>query len=113
MKCYKHKKKEATGVCSICSKGICRECAVEIDNKLYCKEDVNRHFSKSSKLDIKELDKSYKEEHLMKENSEDEQQTSDNGALTDPNNKIMSYLYDGERLLSHYQNFYATNRRLI
>ncbi len=44
MKCYKHPKIDAVGVCSECGKGICEKCAVEIGGKLYCKSDADRVF---------------------------------------------------------------------
>jgi len=36
MKCYVHRENEAIGVCSVCFKAICAECAHEKDGKLVC-----------------------------------------------------------------------------
>lgn len=44
MKCFKHPKAEAVGVCKECGEGICSKCAVEIGKKLYCKDDANKVF---------------------------------------------------------------------
>lgn len=44
MKCYKHPKVVAVGVCSQCGKGVCDKCAVEIGGKLYCKSDADKVF---------------------------------------------------------------------
>ena len=38
MKCYIHPKIDALGTCSDCGKGLCKECAVEVGNKLKCRE---------------------------------------------------------------------------
>ncbi len=48
MKCFKHPSKDATGTCSSCGKGICADCAVEVDDKLLCKECVAKGKSKKS-----------------------------------------------------------------
>jgi len=44
MKCYNHPKADAVGVCSLCGKGVCSKCAVEIGGKLYCKPDADKVF---------------------------------------------------------------------
>ena len=44
MKCYKHPKVEAVGVCKECGEGICQKCSVEIGKKLYCKDDADKVF---------------------------------------------------------------------
>ncbi len=36
MNCYRHQSHSAVGVCKACMKGICTECAVEIDGALAC-----------------------------------------------------------------------------
>lgn len=44
MNCYNHPEIDAIGVCKSCSKGVCRECVVDLDKGLACKnsceEDV-------------------------------------------------------------------------
>jgi hypothetical protein len=37
MKCFYHPKKDAVGMCSNCNKGVCTDCAREIDGMVYCK----------------------------------------------------------------------------
>lgn len=37
MKCYYHEDKDAVGICTLCEKGICKDCAIEYNGKLYCK----------------------------------------------------------------------------
>jgi hypothetical protein len=44
MKCYKHPKVDAIGVCHECGEGICSKCAVKIAGKLYCKDDADKVF---------------------------------------------------------------------
>jgi len=36
MRCFKHPDREAVGMCKVCNKGLCSECAVEIDGFLFC-----------------------------------------------------------------------------
>ncbi|MFH0829915.1 MAG: hypothetical protein V1887_02015 [Candidatus Aenigmatarchaeota archaeon] len=47
MKCYKHPKVNAVGVCRECGEGICKKCSVEIGGKLYCKGDADKVFGTS------------------------------------------------------------------
>ena len=47
MKCYKHPKSDAVGVCHECGEGICSKCAVKIAGKLYCKDDADKVFGAS------------------------------------------------------------------
>jgi hypothetical protein len=42
MRCFKHPKSEAVGICSSCNKGVCTRCAVEKDGKVYCKDCVSK-----------------------------------------------------------------------
>jgi len=44
MKCYKHPKVNAVGVCRECGEGICKKCSVEIGGKIYCKSDADKVF---------------------------------------------------------------------
>ena len=37
MKCYVHPEAEAIGACPKCGRAICRECAVEVQGKLICR----------------------------------------------------------------------------
>jgi len=36
MKCYYHEKLDAVGTCKSCSKGLCRECAIDLGKGLAC-----------------------------------------------------------------------------
>jgi len=38
MNCYLHPENEAVGTCTSCGRPICHECAVELQNKLVCRE---------------------------------------------------------------------------
>jgi hypothetical protein len=38
MNCYVHPDNEAIGTCTSCGRPTCRECAVEMENKLVCRE---------------------------------------------------------------------------
>jgi len=42
MRCFKHPKSEAVGICSSCNKGVCSKCAVEEDGKVYCRDCLAR-----------------------------------------------------------------------
>ncbi|MCX6775719.1 MAG: hypothetical protein NT130_02625 [Candidatus Micrarchaeota archaeon] len=42
MRCFKHPKSEAVGICSSCNKGVCSKCAVEEDGKVYCRDCLSR-----------------------------------------------------------------------
>lgn len=42
MKCYNHEDKDAVGICVSCKKGICKDCAIEYNEKLYCKDCIEK-----------------------------------------------------------------------
>lgn len=42
MRCFKHPKLEAIGICSSCNKGVCSKCAVKKDGKVYCKDCTSK-----------------------------------------------------------------------
>jgi TM2 domain-containing membrane protein YozV len=42
MYCYKHPENEAIGSCTSCGKPICTECAVELQDKLVCRDCLNQ-----------------------------------------------------------------------
>jgi len=37
MKCFYHPTSDAIGICKFCGKGVCVECAVEVDRSLACR----------------------------------------------------------------------------
>ncbi|KGM93542.1 hypothetical protein IRP63_14205 (plasmid) [Clostridium botulinum] len=37
MKCFNHPERDAVAICKSCNKGLCKECAVEIDATIACK----------------------------------------------------------------------------
>lgn len=37
MRCFNHSEREAVAICKSCNKGLCKECAVEVDNGIACK----------------------------------------------------------------------------
>lgn len=47
IECENHFGKTASGVCVICGKPLCNDCAVEIDGKVYCKEENHRDYEKN------------------------------------------------------------------
>jgi len=59
MKCYYHEDKDAVGICISCKKGICSECAVEYDNKLYCPTCFSSSNKKSKKKLIRDTKKAF------------------------------------------------------
>jgi len=42
MRCFKHSKTEAVGICSSCGKGVCSKCEVNKDGKVYCKDCISK-----------------------------------------------------------------------
>ena len=42
MECHYHPEREATDVCAICGKSICKECGLEIAGKIYCKDCLEK-----------------------------------------------------------------------
>ncbi len=36
MKCFSHNDIDAIGCCSNCNRGVCKDCIVETDNRIYC-----------------------------------------------------------------------------
>ena len=38
MRCFRHFEREAVGVCKHCQRGLCTECAVEVDGVLACRD---------------------------------------------------------------------------
>ena len=38
MKCFYHPEADAVAICRNCSKGLCRDCAVEVENGIACKD---------------------------------------------------------------------------
>ncbi len=38
MKCYVHQDREAEGICTSCGKPICRECSVNVQDRLVCRD---------------------------------------------------------------------------
>ena len=40
MKCANHPEVEAAGICVYCGKPFCKECLVEVNGKMYCKNDI-------------------------------------------------------------------------
>lgn len=37
MKCFNHSEKDAIAICKSCNKGLCKECAIELENGIACK----------------------------------------------------------------------------
>lgn len=42
MKCYNHPEKDAEAACVYCGKLFCSDCLVEVDGKMYCKNDIGK-----------------------------------------------------------------------
>ena len=42
MRCFKHLKSDAVGICSSCHKGVCSKCAVRKGGKIYCRECLSK-----------------------------------------------------------------------
>lgn len=59
MNCSNHTDREPIAMCVSCNKLICRECAVKINNKYYCKECVSEMYSNNSNNINKEKVREY------------------------------------------------------
>lgn len=44
MKCTNHPDVEGQGMCTYCGKVFCKDCLLEIDGKMVCKDDVSKVF---------------------------------------------------------------------
>ena len=44
IECEEHLVKPAVGICVVCGKPICKECAIEVDGKIYCKEGNHKQY---------------------------------------------------------------------
>lgn len=44
MKCFEHSSVDSFGLCKICLRGLCEECAIEVEFGLVCSEDCNSRF---------------------------------------------------------------------
>lgn len=53
MECYHHRGVSAVGICKSCSRGICRECAIEVTNGIACPGECANEAEKLDSL-IKE-----------------------------------------------------------
>lgn len=38
MKCFNHVDADAVGICKGCNKALCKECLIDVDNNISCKE---------------------------------------------------------------------------
>lgn len=50
MYCYRHPQTNANGICKSCNKGLCMQCAVDVENGLACKHSCEQYVK-----DINEL----------------------------------------------------------
>ena len=49
MKCTIHPEREASGICVRCGKLYCSECLVEINGRMYCRDDLNKLLEEAQK----------------------------------------------------------------
>lgn len=47
MDCVNHTGIESQGVCTYCGKFFCKDCLVEVDGKMVCREDVTRMYKEA------------------------------------------------------------------
>lgn len=50
MKCFNHKERDAVAICKYCGKGLCEECAVQIDDVISCKGKCEEKVRKQNEL---------------------------------------------------------------
>lgn len=58
MNCYRHEDRQAVGICYTCHKGVCSECAVEVEKTLACKNSCEQDVLTAKEL-IKRAKGSY------------------------------------------------------
>ena len=49
MKCTNHPEVEASGMCAYCGKPFCQDCLVEVNGRMYCKEDIGKAFDEAKR----------------------------------------------------------------
>jgi hypothetical protein len=52
MKCFNHTTVDAVGLCKHCSKGLCRECAVEVAGSLSCRGPCEQQVALVNRLTL-------------------------------------------------------------
>lgn len=50
MKCFYHPQSDAVGICKSCSKGLCRECAVDVGDGIACKDKCENRVKMTNEL---------------------------------------------------------------
>ncbi len=58
MRCYNHPTDSAIGVCTVCGRGLCRECKANTGSAITCKETCNTPQSSKNNLCV-ELQKKF------------------------------------------------------
>jgi phage shock protein C len=59
MRCFYHEDKDAVGICISCKKGVCPNCAIEYNNKLYCPSCFSSSNKRTGKRVIRDIKKAY------------------------------------------------------
>ena len=49
MNCFNHTEVTAIGICTVCKKGLCKDCATDLDHGLACK---NKHEEKANEIEM-------------------------------------------------------------
>lgn len=53
MKCYKHNETDALGICKSCQKGVCRECIVDVEGRIACKDSCEQEVKDLNEMILK------------------------------------------------------------
>lgn len=104
MNCSNHIDREPIGMCVRCNKFICRECAVSINNKYYCKDCVSEMYS----------DKSNNEEGINKEKVKEYADKAVDITM-DVTNETLSFVKDfskSEKVKSTVNNIKKSNSQV-
>ncbi len=59
MTCVKHPETEAAGMCICCGKPYCKDCLVEVNGKMYCRDDLNKEFAKQESRQAQQASPQY------------------------------------------------------
>jgi len=55
MKCFNHIDREATSICSICGKGMCKECEIKLVDRFYCQKCADDLVKEGAIIALKKL----------------------------------------------------------
>jgi hypothetical protein len=55
MNCFNHLHSSAVGICRVCSRGLCLECAVDLSHSLSCKGEHEERASNANEVSLRSI----------------------------------------------------------